>query len=88
MREYNRLRGTSQDPDLSTRSLEGFIAAKALVWALKHAQRVEPDSVMAALTKAGGFDAGDYTLDFSQRGLTGSRFVDFAMFGEDGRVVR
>lgn len=88
VREYNRLRAASQDPNLSTRSLEGFIAAKAAVWAIKRAQRIEPDSVLAALTKAGGFDAGDYALDFSQRGLTGSRFVDFAMFGEDGRVVR
>lgn len=88
VREYNRLRDASRDPDLSTRSLEGFIAAKAVVWALKHAQRIEPDSVVAALTMPGGFDAGDYLLDFSERGLTGSHFVDFAMFGEDGRVVR
>jgi len=88
VREYNQLRAASQDPDLSTRSLEGFIAAKAVVWAIKRAQRIEPDSVLSALTKAGGFDAGDYALDFSHRGLTGSHFVDFAMFGEDGRVVR
>lgn len=88
VREYNRLRAAAPDPDLSARSVEGFIAAKAAVWALKHAQRTEPDSVVAALTRPGGFDAGDYTLDFSERGLTGSHFVDFAMFGEGGRVVR
>ena len=88
VREYSRLRDASHDPDLSTRSLEGFIAAKAVVWALKHAERIEPDSVVAALTKPGGFDAGGYVLDFSEKGLTGSHFVDFAMFGEGGRVVR
>jgi len=88
VREYNRLRNAAPDANLSARSLEGFIAAKAVVWALKHAQHFDPDSIITALTRPGGFDAGDYMLDFSERGRTGSQFVDFAMFGEGGKIVR
>jgi ABC-type branched-subunit amino acid transport system substrate-binding protein len=87
-REYTALQGAAKNPDLSTRSLEGFIAAKALVSALRRVPRAEPDAVANALSSSGSFDVGDFPLDFSQKGRTGSHYVDFAAFGEAGRVVK
>jgi len=88
VREYLALSEASQDRDLSTRSLEGFIAAKALVWALKRTPQLTPEAVAAVLGAPAGFDVGDFTLNFSERGRSGSRYVDFAMIGRDGKFVR
>lgn len=88
VREYLALRAASQDADLSARSIEGFIAAKALVWALGRVPRVTPEAIAETLTAAGGFDLGGYRLDFSRVGTSGSRLVDFAMLGNGGRIVQ
>ncbi len=88
VREYLALRAASPDADLSARSLEGFIAAKALVWGLRHTPQLTPEAVADTLAAAGSFDVGDFTLNFSGKGQSGSRYVDFAMFGSDGRLVR
>jgi ABC-type branched-subunit amino acid transport system substrate-binding protein len=88
VREYQQLRQASNDPDLSARSIEGFIAAKALVKAMERASALTAPAVTAALEKSGGVDVGGYTLDFSQPGRTGSRYVDFAMIGEGGKIVQ
>jgi branched-chain amino acid transport system substrate-binding protein len=88
VREFLALRAAANDPDLSARSIEGFIAAKALVWAIGRASQPTPEALAAALRDPGGFDAGGFTLDFSTRGRSGSRLVDFAMIGRDGRVVQ
>lgn len=87
VREYLQLRQASKDPDLSARSIEGFIAAKALVKAMERATAFTAPAITAALEK-GGLDVGGYTLDFSQAGRTGSRYVDFAMIGEGGKIVQ
>lgn len=87
VREYLQLRQASKDPDLSARSIEGFIAAKALVKAMERASALTAPAVTAALEK-GGLDVGGYALDFSQAGRTGSRYVDFAMIGEGGKIVQ
>lgn len=88
VREYLALSAAAPNSDLSARSLEGFIAAKALVWALKHASQLTPDGVADALASPEGFDVGDYALNFGDKGLSGSRYVDFAMIGSGGRFVR
>lgn len=87
-REYLRLRERSQDPDLSARSIEGFIAAKALVHALRTADGVPGGAaVLKSLQSMRKVDLGGYTLDFGQPGRPGSSYVDFAMLGDGGRVV-
>lgn len=88
VREYLALRDTSSNADLSTRSLEGFIAAKALVWALKKAPQLTPEAVAQTLASPEGLDVGGFALNFSQKGDPGSRYVDFAMIGSGGRLVR
>ncbi|THF61477.1 amino acid-binding protein [Pseudothauera nasutitermitis] len=86
--EYLRLRERSDDPDLSGRSIEGFIAAKALVHALRNASGTPaPASVVRSLRTMRQVDLGGYQIDFAQPGRAGSRYVDFAMLGDGGRVV-
>jgi ABC-type branched-subunit amino acid transport system substrate-binding protein len=87
VREYKQLSAASKDPDLSARSMEGFIAAKALVRAIEKAGKPSAEAVGNALS-AGDIDVGGYTLDFSTAGRTGSRYVDFAMIGTNGKIVQ
>lgn len=88
VREYLQLRQASNDPNLSARSIEGYIAAKALVKALEGLANPTAPTVTAALAAARSIDVGGYVLDFSQRNRTGSQYVDFAMFGADGKIVQ
>lgn len=89
--EYLRLRDQSKDADLSARSIEGFIAAKALVHALQSAAASgmpTPAAVVKNLQAMRKVDLGGFVLDFGQPGRSGSSYVDFAMLGDGGRVVQ
>ncbi|MFT3664212.1 ABC transporter substrate-binding protein [Piscinibacter sp.] len=88
VREYLQLREASRDANLSARSIEGFIAAKALVKVLEGTANLTPAGVTAALAAARSIDVGGYLLDFSAADRPGSRYVDFAMFGEGGRILQ
>ncbi|MBW8833242.1 MAG: ABC transporter substrate-binding protein [Burkholderiales bacterium] len=88
VREYVALRAASSDTNLSARSIEGYIAAKALVWALNKSPRPTPEAIAQTLAARGGFDAGGFQLDFSQPSTSGSHVVDFAMFGKGGKIVQ
>jgi branched-chain amino acid transport system substrate-binding protein len=88
VREYQAMRAAANDPNLSTRSIEGFIAAKALVRALEKTPRLTAEAVAATLFASANIDVGDYTLDFTSPGKGGSRYVDFAMIGSGGKVVK
>lgn len=87
VREYLQLRQASKDTNLSARSIEGYIAAKALVKVLEGVASPSPSAVASALEAARSVDVGGYVLDFSQKNRTGSQYVDFAMFGADGKIV-
>ncbi|RYY66992.1 MAG: amino acid-binding protein, partial [Comamonadaceae bacterium] len=87
-RDYLALRSASKDPDLSARSIEGFVAARALTQVLEGVQNPTAANVSAALNNARAVDVGGYVLDFSSREQTASRYVDFAMFGAGGRIVQ
>ena len=88
VREYLQLRQASNDANLSARSIEGYIAAKALVKVLETTPNLTPAGVSAALEQAKAVDVGGYLLDFTGKDHTGSSYVDFAMFGADGKVVQ
>lgn len=90
-RDYLRLREQSKDPDLSARSIEGFIAARTLVHALRAAAgggAPTASTVLRSLQAMRKVDLGGYAVDFSQPGRPGSSYVDFAMLGDGGRIVR
>ena len=86
VRDYLRLSQNAKDPELSSRSLEGFIAAKALVRAL---ERSAPGAAALTETLERGFetDVGGHRLTFG-KGQAPSRYVDFAVLGVGGRLVR
>jgi ABC-type branched-subunit amino acid transport system substrate-binding protein len=88
VREYLELRQASNDAGLSARSIEGFIAAKALVKVLETIPTPTPASLATALQQAKAVDVGGYVLDFSNKERTASNYVDFAMFGSDGKIVQ
>jgi branched-chain amino acid transport system substrate-binding protein len=88
VREYLQLRQASPDPHLGSRSMEGFVAAKALVKVLESTTNLTPAGVTAALAAARSIDVGGFRLDFGTEHGPGSNYVDFAMFGAGGRVVR
>ncbi|KAB2925895.1 MAG: ABC transporter substrate-binding protein [Dechloromonas sp.] len=87
VREYARLKAQAKNPDLGTRSMEGFIAARALVAALRKGAANGPEAgkAVAGIRK---LDLGGYSLDFSAADRSGSTFVDFAMFGRGGQIVQ
>jgi len=86
IREYVRLKENAKDANLTARSLEGYIAAKALVSALKQGAGSAPATLKAL--SSGKLDLGGYTLDFTSSKRTGSTLVDFAMIGDNGRIVQ
>lgn len=88
VREYVQLKEASKDPDFRSRSLEGFISAKALVRVLQEIRDPTPAKVTDALNAARAVDVGGFVLDFSDPKRAASRYVDFAMFGAGGRIFQ
>lgn len=88
VREYLQLKESSKDGDFRSRSLEGFISAKALVRVLQGINDPTSSKVTDALNAARSVDVGGFVLDFSDPKRAASRYVDFAMFGAGGRIVQ
>lgn len=87
VRDYVRLRQGSKDADLSGRSLEGFIAAKALVRALERTTAPGAAGLSDTLERGFDTDVGGHRLTFG-KGQAPSRYVDFAVLGAGGRLMR
>jgi hypothetical protein len=68
--------------------MEGFISAKVLVHALRKAGNPSSAGLIKAISATTQLNLGDYVVDFTQKDYTGSRFVDFAILGNQGRVIR
>jgi branched-chain amino acid transport system substrate-binding protein len=86
VREYHELKNNSDDADLTERSIEKFIAAKALVHALRQSKTPSPAATLKAVANMKSVDLGDYWIDFSRFGQTGSQFDEFAIIGAKGRI--
>jgi branched-chain amino acid transport system substrate-binding protein len=74
---------------ISYASMEGFIAAKVLVEAVKRA-RADPsrEKVLAQLAEMRDFDTGGFKVNFGGDNRVGSRFVEVTVIGRDGRLLR
>ncbi|WP_171013583.1 ABC transporter substrate-binding protein [Chitinivorax sp. B] len=83
-REHAKAMKTYRDEVPSYASLEGFIAAKFLVEALRKAGTPEPQQTAKALANTRRLDLGGYLIDFSSDGKRGSRYVDLAVFSGAG----
>lgn len=85
-REFDQL--AAGRPGTTTRSIEGFIAAKAVVHAMEQANELTPAGVKRALNAMKGVNMGDFFLDFSVPGQAGSRRVEYVMIGKSGSIIR
>jgi branched-chain amino acid transport system substrate-binding protein len=74
---------------ISYASMEGFIAAKVLVEAVKRA-RADPsrEKVLAQLAELRDYDAGGFKVNFGGENRVGSRFVEVTVISRDGRLLR
>jgi ABC-type branched-subunit amino acid transport system substrate-binding protein len=87
VREYQQLAQAAKDPDLAERSMEGYIAAKVLVQALRQT-RSSPAALAKTVRGMKGVDLGGFFVDFTQPKQTGSQFVEFAILGRGGKVLQ
>jgi ABC-type branched-subunit amino acid transport system substrate-binding protein len=82
-REHRKLMERYADEPASQATLEGYIAAKALVRSLQQREA----SPGEALRPQGKFDLGGFTLDFTSN-QRASRFVELTVVDRNGRLLR
>lgn len=81
-------RGTSS-AGYTQAELEGFIAAKVLVEALKRCgSDPKPATLKAELEKTKNFDVGGFLISFSPKDHSGSKYVDVGILGAEGRMLQ
>jgi ABC-type branched-subunit amino acid transport system substrate-binding protein len=79
--------GDAFEPNYS--SMEGFVAARTLVEALRRpGGTAGADGLIAALESLRDFNLGGFFVDFSAQKHTGSKFVDLTILTADGHVRR
>ena len=77
--------GDKFEPNYS--SMEGFVAARTLIEALKKINGAPTsDSLIAALESLRELNLGGFYVDFSPNKHTGSRYVDLTILAGDGKV--
>jgi branched-chain amino acid transport system substrate-binding protein len=70
-------------------TMEGMIAAKVMVEALRRAgDNPTPEKVATALETLRNYDMGGYAVNFSADDRTGSEFVDLSMISREGQFIR
>jgi ABC-type branched-subunit amino acid transport system substrate-binding protein len=81
-----KLRAPNEEPSFS--SLEGYLNARLLVAALRHAgKNPTPESLVNALERAGRIDLGGFEVRYSPTSHDGSTFVDTVLAKRDGRFI-
>jgi ABC-type branched-subunit amino acid transport system substrate-binding protein len=70
-------------------SMEGYVAARTLVEALRRASgKLTPSSIASSLEALREWDMGGFRVDFGARKHAASRFVDLTILTADGRARR
>jgi ABC-type branched-subunit amino acid transport system substrate-binding protein len=88
VREYQDLGKKAGVTDYNFSSLEGFIAAKTFVEALKRTGRdLSRERLIATLESMKSYDAGGFAISFSPAQHNGSSQVDLTMIGKGGHFV-
>jgi branched-chain amino acid transport system substrate-binding protein len=73
---------------LSYSAMEGFIAAKVMTEALRHAgANPTQQSLIAAMEKL-DYDVGGFSITFAGHGRTGSEFMELTMISKNGKFIR
>jgi ABC-type branched-subunit amino acid transport system substrate-binding protein len=68
-------------------NLEGYIAAKLIVEAIRRSKNSTADGVRRGLEMLNDYDMGGYLVDFSPTKHTGSTFVDLSMISRSGELI-
>jgi len=68
-------------------NLEGYIAAKLIVEAIKRSKDASGDGVRRGLEMLREYDMGGYLVDFSPSKHNGSTFVDLSMIAATGELI-
>jgi branched-chain amino acid transport system substrate-binding protein len=85
--EHLRLFERFREEPPSHVTLEGFIAAKGLVAAMRRAPSITRASVLAALRGSQRYDVGGVVLNFTPNDDRGSKFVDIAFLRGTGKMI-
>jgi branched-chain amino acid transport system substrate-binding protein len=85
--EHLKLFERFRDEPPSHISLEGFIAAKTFVLALKRAGTPTRASIAATMRGTQRIDVGGITLNYSTKDDRGSKFVDLAFLRRTGKLI-
>lgn len=84
--EYQKAMGNAGAREFNFTSLEGFIAAKALVEGLQRAgKNLTREKFVAALESFHKLDLGDFMLSFSSADHSQGKFVDLTLIGAFGK---
>lgn len=89
VREYQRLLAASGKTDFDYGSMEGFIAAKTFVEALRRAGRnLTRERLVTSLETMTNHDLGGFNVNFSPTRHVGSPFVEMTIINSRGQVIR
>lgn len=80
--KYGKVQGVP-----SSFNLEGYIAAKLLVEAIKRSKDASPAGVTRGLEMLRDYDMGGFVVDFSPTKHNGSTFVDMSMISASGELI-
>jgi ABC-type branched-subunit amino acid transport system substrate-binding protein len=83
---YAKYGHASDEP--SVYHLEGYIAGRLIVEAIRISKDSSPEGVKRGLEQLRRYDLGGYVVDFSPTKHTGSSWVDLSMLGPGGTLVR
>jgi ABC-type branched-subunit amino acid transport system substrate-binding protein len=68
-------------------NLEGYIAGKLLVEAIRRSKDASPAGVTKGLDMLRDYDLGGYVVDFTPSKHTGSQFVDMSIISGSGELI-
>jgi ABC-type branched-subunit amino acid transport system substrate-binding protein len=89
VREYQGLMARAGQKELTFTSIEGFIAAKVFVEALRRAGRdLTRERLIATFEKMNDVDVGGFYVGFTPTNHNASKFVDLTIIARDGKFLR
>lgn len=89
VREYQQVLAKANIKEYSYTALEGFIAAKIFVEALKKTGKdLTREKLIATLEGMHNYDAGGLVVDFGPKKRDGSTYVDLSIISKDGQFLR
>lgn len=86
-KEHRKLMEQYADEPVSQATLEGFVAAKALVQLLRRTKDLSRAGIQQAIAEGGRLNSGGLELNIAKGGRA-SNYVEIAVVGPEGRLIR